>query len=36
MEEKIVGWLSKIIEQFVDTYFEQKAIPKYLSGKGKV
>ena len=36
MEKKIVDWLSKIIEQFVDTYFEQKAVPKYLSGKGKV
>ena len=31
-----MDWLSKIIEQFVDTYFEQKAVPKYLSGKGKV
>ena len=36
MEKKIVDWLSKIIEQLVDRYFEQKAVPKYLSGKGKV
>ncbi len=27
-----MNWLSKIIEKFVDTYFEQKAVPKYLSG----
>ena len=26
-----MDWLSKIIEKFVDTYFEQKAVPKYLS-----
>ena len=31
-EKKIVDWLSKIIEKFVDRYFEQKAVPKYLSG----
>ena len=30
--EKIVDWLSKIVEKFVDRYFEQKAVPKYLSG----
>ena len=30
--EKIVDWLSKIIEKFVNRYFEQKAVPKYLSG----
>ena len=35
-EKKILDWLSKIIEKFVDTYFEQKAVPKYLSGKRKV
>ena len=27
-----MDWLSKIIEKFVDRYFEQKAVPKYLSG----
>ena len=27
-----VDWLSKIIEKFINTYFEQKAVPKYLSG----
>ena len=31
-----MDWLLKIIEQFADTYFEQKTVPKYLSGKGKV
>ena len=31
-EKKIVDWLSKIIEKFVNRYFEQKAVPKYLSG----
>ena len=31
-EKKIVDWLSKIIEKFVDKYFEQKPVPKYLSG----
>ncbi len=31
-EKKIVDWLSKIIENFVNKYFEQKAVPKYLSG----
>ena len=31
-----MDWLSKIIEQFVVRYFEQKAVPKYLSGSGKV
>ena len=31
-EKKILDWLSKIIEKFVDRYFEQKAVPKYLSG----
>tara|TARA_Y100001968_G_C18775570_1_gene444211 strand:+ start:40 stop:171 length:132 start_codon:yes stop_codon:yes gene_type:complete len=31
-EKKIVDWLSKIIEMFVYRYFEQKAVPKYLSG----
>ena len=31
-EKKILDWLSKIIEKFVDTYFGQKAVPKYLSG----
>ena len=31
-----MDWLSKIIEKFVDRYFEQKAVPKYLSGKRKV
>ena len=36
MEKKIVDRISKIIKQFVDTYFEQKAVPKYLSGKVKV
>ena len=29
-------WLSKIIEKFVDKYFEPKPVPQYLSGKGKV
>ena len=27
-----MDWLSKIIEKFEDRYFEQKAVPKYLSG----
>ena len=27
-----MDWLSKIIQKFVDKYFEQKAVPKYLSG----
>ena len=27
-----MDWLSKIIEKFVDRYFEPKAVPKYLSG----
>jgi len=27
-----VDWISKVIEKFVDRYFEQKAVPKYLSG----
>ena len=31
-EKKIVDWISKVIEKFVDRYFEQKAVPKYLSG----
>ena len=31
-----MDWLSKIIEKFVDRIFEQKAVPKYLSGKRKV
>jgi len=31
-EKKIVDWISKIIEEFVDRYLEQKAVPKYLSG----
>ncbi len=31
-----MNWLSKIIEKFVDTYFEQKAFPKYLSGIKKL
>jgi len=31
-----VDWLLKIIEKFVNRYFEQKAVPKYLSGKRKV
>jgi len=31
-EKKIVDWLSKIIEKFIDRNFKQKAIPKYLSG----
>lgn len=31
-----MDWLSKIIEKFVDRYFEQKPVPKYLSGKGKI
>ena len=30
-----MDWLSKIIEKFVDRNFEQKAVPKYLSGKRK-
>ena len=32
MERKTIDWLSKIIEKFIDTYFEQKAVQKYLSG----
>ena len=28
--------LSKIIEKFVDRYFKQKAVPKYLSGIKKI
>jgi hypothetical protein len=31
-EKRIVDWLSKIIEKFVDRYVEQKVVPKYLSG----
>ena len=31
-EKKIVDWLSKIIEKFINRNFEQKAVPKYLSG----
>jgi len=31
-----MDWLSKIIEKFVNRYIEQKAVPKYLSGNGKV
>jgi len=31
-EKKILDWLSKIIEKLVDRFFEQKAVPKYLSG----
>jgi hypothetical protein len=31
-----MDWLSKIIEKFVDKYFEPKPVPQYLSGKGKV
>lgn len=27
-----MDWISKVIEKFVDRYFEQKAVPKYLSG----
>ena len=26
-----MDWLSKIVEKFVDRYFEQKAVPKYLT-----
>jgi len=33
--EKLLDWLSKIIETFVDRYFEEKAVPKYLSGLKK-
>tara|TARA_Y200000002_G_C22341329_1_gene521040 strand:- start:485 stop:586 length:102 start_codon:yes stop_codon:yes gene_type:complete len=31
-----MDWLSKIIEKFVDKYFEPKPVPQYLAGKGKV
>ena len=31
-----MDWFSQIIEKFVDRNFQQKAVPKYLSGKGKV
>ena len=31
-KKKIVDWISKIIEKFVDRYFEQKPVPKYLRG----
>ena len=31
-KKKIVDWISKIIEKFVDRYFEQKPVPKYLTG----
>lgn len=31
-----MDWLSKIIEKFVDKYFEPKPVPQYLSGKGKI
>ena len=27
-----MDWISKVIEKFVDRYFEHKAVPKYLSG----
>ena len=27
-----MDWISKVIEKFVDRYYEQKAVPKYLSG----
>ena len=27
-----MDWISKVIEKFVDRYFEQKRVPKYLSG----
>jgi len=27
-----VDWISKVIEKFVDRYFKQKGVPKYLSG----
>ena len=27
-----MDWLSKIIEKFVNRFFEQKPVPKYLSG----
>ena len=27
-----MDWLSKILEKFVDRYFKQKVVPKYLSG----
>ncbi len=28
----MVDWLSKIIENLVDSYFKQKVVPKYLPG----
>jgi len=31
-----MDWLSKIIEKFVDRYFEQKPVPKYLAGIKKL
>jgi len=31
-EKRIVDWLSKIIEKFLDRYVGQKVVPKYLSG----
>ena len=36
MLKKQMDWLTTVIENFINKYFEPKSVPKYLTGKGKV